>query len=248
LVDGNGEEHFFSSNGVRRSTAAEFSTGTAAFARRNHQAQARGELLGSSKNGSATGLRRPHSRSGAQGRDPHGWKRRAGSAGGSFESTRKPAPCVRRGLEQAGPSVRLYIERSRKLDATSRASGWPKGLASRASRCGRDVARDARVWQQSIAIKRGCTAAFVFPVYSDGKMIAFSLSTAARSSRPTAPDEAIHVIGARSDSSCTRKQGGVWRQRREFPQPERALIGRYVSRTENFRLPMVSTISTGARR
>src|SRR5258708_16815422 len=73
------------------------------------------------------------------------------------------APRLAAAWSKPGPQFELYIERSRKVAYIPGV-----GLAGKVWQSGEpmwvaDIARDARVWQQAIAIEAGMHAAFVFP-------------------------------------------------------------------------------------
>src|SRR5204863_8935794 len=142
-----------------------------------------------------------------------------------------------------GPQFDLYIERSRKVAYIPGV-----GLAGKVWQSGEplwvaDVTRDARVWQQAIAIEAGMHGAFVFPVNSGGKTIGV---LAFNSSEIREPDEhlmqAIHVIGAQIGQFVQRKQAEeVLRESEErFRNLTELSSDWYWEQDENFRFTMVS--------
>jgi len=142
-----------------------------------------------------------------------------------------------------GPQFDVYIERSRKIVYTPGV-----GLAGKVWQSGEpmwvaDITRDARVWQQAIAVEAGMHGAFVFPVNSEGKMIGV-LAFNSREIRD--PDEhlmrAIHVIGAQIGQFVQRKQAEeVLRESEErFRNLTELSSDWYWEQDENFRFTMVS--------
>src|SRR5437764_1827047 len=208
LVDANGAEHFFSSTGVPTFDSAGVFTGYRGLARRITKRRRAEQLLwlehtvarSVTEADSVAAALKAVIRTVCEAED---WEC------GRFFRVDDEAGALRfaEAWSKPGPQFDLYIERSRKVAYIPGV-----GLAGKVWQSGEplwvaDVTRDARVWQQAIAIEAGMHGAFVFPVNSGGKTIGV---LAFNSSEIREPDEhlmqAIHVIGAQIGQFVQRKQ------------------------------------------
>src|SRR6266436_7478159 len=208
LVDENGAEHFFSSTGVPTFDGAGVFTGYRGLARRVTKRKRAEQLLwlehtvarSVTEADSVAAALKAVIRAVCEAQD---WEC------GRFFRVDDEAGALHFAefWSKPGPQFDLYIERSHKVIYTRGV-----GLAGKVWQSGEpmwvaDITRDARVWQQAIAVEAGMHGAFVFPVNSEGKMIGV-LAFNSREIRE--PDErlmqAIHVIGAQIGQFVQRKE------------------------------------------
>src|SRR5256712_8084833 len=208
LVDGNGAEHFFSTSGVPTFDSAGVFTGYRGLARRITKRKRAEQLLwlehtvahSVTEADSVAAALKAVIRTVCEAED---WEC------GRFFRVDEEAGALRfaEAWSKPGPQFELFIERSRKVAYIPGV-----GLAGKVWQSGEPVwiaciTRDARVWQQAIAVEAGIHGAFVFPVNSGGKTIGVLTFN---SSEIREPDEhlmqAIHVIGAQIGQFVPRKQ------------------------------------------
>src|SRR5437867_3616025 len=207
LVDENGAEHFFSTTGVPTFDSAGIFTGYRGLARRITQRKRAEQLLrlehtvarSVTEADSVAAALKAVIRTVCEAQD---WEC------GRFFRVDDEAGALRfaEAWSKPGPQFDRYIEHSRKVAYIPGV-----GLAGKVWQSGEpmwvaDITRDARVWQQAIAVEAGMHGAFVFPVNSGGKTIGV---LAFNSTEIREPDEhlmqAIHVIGAQIGQFVQRK-------------------------------------------